>query len=272
MAKRRSSTSANSTRSDVLAYTFGYWGWGRQTKRLIELADDWEHSQGRKPPLWVDIRWSRSVRALGFRDDAFERTAGPDRYLWLRGLGNSAVTEGGMMKIADRKQAEVLLDAILEANDRGRRVIFFCACELVRVEGRCNCHRDRVASLLLAAARRRRRRLTIIEWPGGEPQHLQFEVADKRIRSWKTFVLPRAVLPRSAPLLVPQGTALYLHGKESDVTLFLQTPTYSGGWRHRILRYYQQPMTPKQVEREQRSIQRWYGLRPRSTWAPRSSP
>lgn len=262
MAKNRSRSGKS---SEILAYTFGYWGWGRQTKRLIELADTWEMNERRKPPLWVDIRWSRSVRALGFRDDAFERTVGPDRYVWLRGLGNRAVSDGGPMKIADPKQVEVLLDAILKAHERRRRVIFFCACELVRVDGRCNCHRDRVAGLLLAAARRRRRRLTVVEWPGGEPFHVQYGIADKHIRNWDTFVLPRKLLPRAAPLLMPQGTAVQLHGKETDLTVFLQTPTYSGGWRHRILRYYQQPMTPAQVEREQRSIQRWYGLRPRST-------
>ena len=46
-----------------VAYTFGYWGWGTNTERLVKLAAEWEEKAGRPAPLWVDIRWSRSVRA-----------------------------------------------------------------------------------------------------------------------------------------------------------------------------------------------------------------
>ena len=42
-------------------YTFGYWGWGTNTERLVKLAAEWEEKAGRHEPLWVDIRWSRSV-------------------------------------------------------------------------------------------------------------------------------------------------------------------------------------------------------------------
>lgn len=42
----------------------------------------------------------------------------------------------------------------------------------------------------------------MVEWPGGEPQQLYYQAADKHIRNWKTWVLSRSLLPSSAPLLV----------------------------------------------------------------------
>src|ERR1017187_2039954 len=54
-------------------FTWGYWGWGNATHELIRAVDATERERGFKPPVFFDIRASRSVRARGFRDDAFEQ-------------------------------------------------------------------------------------------------------------------------------------------------------------------------------------------------------
>jgi hypothetical protein len=62
------------------AFSWGYWGWGSHTSDLIKAADSVEQDRGRSPPLFVDIRFRRSVRAIGFRESAFAQTVGADRY------------------------------------------------------------------------------------------------------------------------------------------------------------------------------------------------
>lgn len=74
--------------SEVSLFTWGYWGWGNATAQLVEAVDAVEASRGFKPPMFVDIRLFRKVRAVGFRDRAFEGLLGPSRYVWLDKLGN----------------------------------------------------------------------------------------------------------------------------------------------------------------------------------------
>ena len=101
-------------------------------------------SRGFAPPVFVDIRISRKVRAAGFRENAFGKLLGPDRYVWLSDLGNDAILEGGKMRIHDPAAAGSLLDLAVETNRRKARVIFFCSCA-----GLARCHRKAVADLLL---------------------------------------------------------------------------------------------------------------------------
>lgn len=61
-------------------FTFGYWGWGSATGELIRAIDSAERKKGFSPPVFFDIRLKRSVRAKGFRDDAFERLLPKGRY------------------------------------------------------------------------------------------------------------------------------------------------------------------------------------------------
>jgi len=151
-------------------FTLGYWGWGSATDKLIEAVDTAEHSRGWEAPVFVDIRISRSVRAPGFRDNAFGDALGSSRYHWFPRLGNLGVLEGGSMRIKDPAAAVELLDLAEACQHVKRRVIFFCSCEypgLEHTEG-C-CHRAVVAGLVLKAARERGRLLEIAEWPGGLP-------------------------------------------------------------------------------------------------------
>ena len=56
----------------LTAFTWGYWGWGTHTNEFVDVVDAVERSRSFRPPIFVDIRFSRSVRAPGFREGAFE--------------------------------------------------------------------------------------------------------------------------------------------------------------------------------------------------------
>jgi hypothetical protein len=68
-------------------FSFGYYGWGNHTPELVEAVDAVEADRGFEPPLFVDIRIRRSVRAAGFTGPAFERLLGPDRHRWMKSQG-----------------------------------------------------------------------------------------------------------------------------------------------------------------------------------------
>jgi len=48
-------------------------------------------ARGFQPPIFVDIRIRRSVRAAGFTGSAFERLVGQDRHRWMKSLGNKFI-------------------------------------------------------------------------------------------------------------------------------------------------------------------------------------
>lgn len=166
-------------------FTWGYWGWGTATNQLIRAVDEVEASRGYQPPMFVDVRLSRSVRAPGFNGRAFENALGKSRYRWLEGLGNLAVQEGGAMRIRDPAEAVTLLEIAETAARSRQRVLFFCSCEFPGVEGQTCCHRVVVARLVLEAAASQRLPVEIVEWPGGEPESKGIEIE-----------LPRAVFAK----------------------------------------------------------------------------
>jgi hypothetical protein len=146
-------------------FSFGYWGWGSAVAQCVEAADAVEKARGFAPPLFVDIRISRSVRAKGFAGNAFAALAGESRYRWLDSLGNVGVLDRGAMRIKDPAAADDLLDLALGCIKGRRRLLFFCACERP-----CHCHRATVAALVLEAGARRKVPVEVVEWPGGEPR------------------------------------------------------------------------------------------------------
>jgi hypothetical protein len=162
----------------LTAFTWGYYGWGPHARDFVNAVDAAERRRGKRPPIFVDIRFSRSVRAVGFRESAFEKSIGKGRYRWLRKLGNAQIGSGSKgIRIADRSGVEDLLQLVTDANRQSRRVIFFCACERP-----CNCHRTVVARLLVKAAARKGIPLTVVEWPGEEPKVVTLAVPDKIVR------------------------------------------------------------------------------------------
>jgi hypothetical protein len=152
----------------VTLFSWGYGGWGNATKRLVSAVDEVERGRGFEPPLFVDIRYSRAVRAIGFRDRAFEEQLGHARYRWMKSLGNANIgTHRGGVRIKCPDAADQLLDLALDAAEDLSRVIFFCSCP--SPDDAAVCHRATVAKLILRASRRRGTNSEVVEWPGGAP-------------------------------------------------------------------------------------------------------
>lgn len=163
----------------LTVFSWGYWGWGTHTSDFVRAVDATERRRGMRPPIFVDIRFSRSVRAPGFRENAFAEIVGRGRYRWLRKLGNANIgTKKRVAKIADPTGIEDLRQFVLDAHRQRRRVIFFCSCERP-----CHCHRSIVAKRLHAHAARKRTPIKVIEWPGGEPASIKLAVSAKATRN-----------------------------------------------------------------------------------------
>lgn len=159
-------------------FSWGYYGWGNHTPQLVQAVDAVEASRGFGPPIFVDIRIRRTVRAIGFQGTNFEKLLGQDRHRWMKSLGNEYIVKrtGPGIQIADPSAADDLLDLALEAGKQQRRLLFFCSCALPRNDGQTACHRDTVADLVLESAENRKERIEIIEWPGGQPQQIDVTV------------------------------------------------------------------------------------------------
>lgn len=136
---------------------WGYWGWGKATRKFVQAIDAFEKKEGFSPPIFVDIRLQRSARAPGFSGISFERFVGPTRYWWMPELGNANIaTHKDGIRIKDPFSARTLLTLAKHYQRQERRVIFFCACEEFRY-----CHRKQVASMVNKEAARRRWRVRI---------------------------------------------------------------------------------------------------------------
>jgi len=158
----------------VTAFSFGYEGWGPHTQELLRALDSVERARGYAPPLLVDTRIRKTVRAEGFRGNAPNRLLGA-RYQWMPELGNrSILTKEQEIVIDDPSAVGKLLDFILDSSRQNRRVLFFCSCGPIEI-----CHRQIVGSLLLEEARRRGVDLEVVEWPGGSPMMLTLPVSEE---------------------------------------------------------------------------------------------
>jgi hypothetical protein len=111
-------------------FTWGYHGWGSSTDKFKQAVDVVELERNFEPPFFVDIRARRSVRAVGFRDGAFDKRLGQERYRWMPSLGNRWVKtrKGPKIQINEPEAAEELLGLALSLRTKRRRVIFFCSC------------------------------------------------------------------------------------------------------------------------------------------------
>lgn len=163
----------------ITMYTWGYWGWGSVADKFVKSVDALETSRRFNPPLFVDIRLLRSVRAKLFNGKAFEELVGPSRYVWMCSLGNKEIaTHGTGIVINKPEAAEELLDIALQAYKKKQRIIFFCACEVPGIVKDPLCHRVIVADLIKKAARKKKKTVQIIEWPGGEPKYIDMKVKE----------------------------------------------------------------------------------------------
>lgn len=225
-------------RDGITLFTWGYEGWGNWTDKLVEGVDAVERSRGWEPPLFVDIRASRKVRAEGFREHAFEGRFGPDRYRWMNRLGNKAIlTHEKYGTLIDPTAAADLLDLALEMLARRRRLIYFCSC-FSPTDG---CHRHWVAPHLLQVAERRKQPVTVVEWPGfdSEPRAVPAvrttEKAVNNINSGRVSLPLGPDLPAPELLALPWFTLVDLveekTGKKLDFMLTGPARHRAGGWQ-----------------------------------------
>lgn len=164
----------------VTLLSWGYWGWGNATERLIKATDAAERAGGFQPPVFVDVRLRRQGRAKGFVGNSFGDLVGASRYCWMEDLGNAEIATGsGGVTIKRREAVADLLERAVHAADEGRRVIFYCACEFPKLDGKLTCHRVEIADMLLEHAKKVGRSISIVEWPGGEPIETRLEVDRK---------------------------------------------------------------------------------------------
>ena len=159
-------------------FTWGYYGWGNATPQLVQTVDAVEASRGFQPPIFVDIRIRRNVRAKGFVGNAFEKLMGPSRHRWMKSLGNKFIQTrtGPDIQIAEPSAADDLLGLALELAGRKQRLLFFCSCQWPMCDGEIACHRKAVAELVMEAAKKRGEHVEIVEWPGGEPKQIDLNV------------------------------------------------------------------------------------------------
>jgi hypothetical protein len=230
----------------ITLFTWGYWGWGNATGRLVEAVDSVEAARGFAPPVFVDVRLSRSVRAPGFRERAFEHTVGSERYRWMKQLGNKRIASGTgpLIQIAEPSAATELLDLALDVAKQDQRVIFFCACDVP-----AHCHRAEVAKLVSAAARTRRGVVEIIEWPGGEPESLCLKIPNAllmKIRGGQHSI----PLPESADISrfagLPWYSDVHLKSDQDEVESLCSPAVYKvkGGWQLTSLAVADGPVDP----------------------------
>jgi hypothetical protein len=219
----------------ITLFQWGYEGWGSSTQELVAIVDATERQAGFEPPIFADIRYSRSVRAAGFRDKAFADQLGHVRYRWLRSLGNAAIGTRGRMRIQCPDAAHQLLDLALDAAEARRRVIFFCSCP--SAHGAKWCHRATVAKLVLRAARSRGVHVTVQEWPGGSPIRAvahSLRTSDEQLRKMRAGATSVPLTSKQAFALAgtPIGTLVELVAPAGKQVLSVAPPQYrGGGWQ-----------------------------------------
>ena len=150
----------------LVLFSWGYWGWGSTARQFVESVDLVEKSRGFNPPIFIDARLRRSVRAPGFRDSAFQQLVGEQRYRWINGLGNKGL-DTGVPELNDLKAIPQLLKFADECALQRRRLIYYCACETPGA-----CHRYMITEELVKLAKKQKRNVSVVEWPGTDlPSH-----------------------------------------------------------------------------------------------------
>lgn len=221
--------------ASLTVFTWGYDGWGSSTRQLKAAVDAVESHRGFEPPYFVDLRISRSVRAEGFRENAFEKTVGKARYQWMPSLGNNRVKRrnGPRIQIDEPEAVEELLGIALRRSARRQRVLIFCQCALPgRPGSHDRCHRVEVASLLLKAASKRNVSLSIGEWPGGQPQARSIQVSDLQAAKLNGGARNIVLGKRQPPVELmglPWGSIVDLRSPSSVGRVIADPAVYRGG-------------------------------------------
>ena len=261
----------------VTIFSWGYWGWGNSTQKFVHSADAVEAARGFAPPVFVDVRISRSVRAKGFNGDSFRTLIGDARYRHLPSLGNLAVLghAGPLVQIKDPSQAPGLLDLALQLANKGQRVIFFCSCEFPFQEGQARaCHRVTVARLLLESAQNHQRPIEVVEWPGGAPRleelHLSENAAHKLLAGGGSVPLEEDG-DLEAFRSMAWGSVVRIHSHSGEFCVAVGPARYRpSGWFLPVPREMKANRSDT-VDRLQEKVRQWrsdFGFEPRVSSAP----
>jgi hypothetical protein len=255
--------------SKTTIFTWGYYGWGNHTPQLVEAVDAVERSRGYEPPLFVDIRIRRTVRAKGFQGNAFEKLLGQDRHRWMKSLGNKFIqTRTGLhIQISDPAAAIELLDLAVELAQRKQRLLFYCSCQWPRCDGEINCHRTSVAELVLKAAKKHGVQVEIVEWPGGEPRRIYLDVTP---RVFAAVRKGRMTVPLSKPpvlaevAVLPWCSIATLQAKGEKLHRVVGPAiSQTVGWALPVFPYFPDPATGlSEYEKEAEKLRSGFGLNP----------
>jgi hypothetical protein len=256
-------------------FTWGYYGWGNATPHLVEAVDRVETSRGFEPPIFVDIRVRRTVRAKGFQGSAFEKLLGPNRHRWMRSLGNSFIQTGigPQIQIVHPSAANELLDLAWDAARRKQRTLFFCSCQWPRCDGEIACHRTTVAGLVLQAAKKRGVPVEVVEWPGGEPRQIDLNVSPQvfaAIRRGRKTV-PLGEQPDLVEIAgLPWCSVVTLHsGGDKLHRVVGPAIRQPGQWVLPVLYWFSDPATAlAEYTNEAKRLRRGWGLDSRSMSSP----
>lgn len=241
--------------SDIIeTFSFGYEGWGSETELLVKGADAVEEARGFVPPVFIDTRIRREVRAKGFKGNAFGKFLGEGRYVWFPDLGNDSIITGeAEVRIHRPAAAGELVDIATELSTLGGRIIFFCHCPIP-----AECHRSVVADLLLENAARRGIDLTVDEWPGGEPvsitTNVQADTLKQVLRGRRSIPIARVMdLPRIAGL--PWGSAVNLKGPGGSCWVTSGPARVTGG------KWYLPVFSEEPFDSEDEALESGHGMR-----------
>jgi hypothetical protein len=244
-------------------FTWGYYGWGNATPELVEAVDTVEQDRGFLPPMFVDIRIRRTVRAKGFQGNAFEKLLGPDRHRWMKSLGNKFIEtrSGPSIQIAEPAAAQELLDLAVDLADRGQRLLFFCSCQFPKQDGKTACHRDTVAGLVLKAAKKAGVQVGVIEWPGGEPEAAEIGVPPATFKALERgrVTIPLGTEDRASRFrCLPWGSIVTVRVGEQEMRVITGPASWQKGqWVLPVFWFFYDPDTNlSEIEREAAKLRR----------------
>lgn len=251
----------------ITVFSWGYWGWGTSVPELIRAFDAAERARGYEPPVFVDIRYRRNVRAPGFRGDAFMDAVGKDRYCWFQGLGNEAIDDRNATRVRLQRASDVgkLLKESQTQYEQNRRVVFFCSCKSPPQAAKPRCHRFTVARRLVNRACKVGVHISVVEWPGGTPTLQSLRVSKTallpllRSSPPKHFSLPKALSVAEAAAL-PHGSVITLSAGKFDCAHVITGPAVylDGEWQLPLHQVYASDFHPsKAVEWANRALKRW---------------
>lgn len=250
----------------ITIFTWGYYGWGNHTPKLVEAVDAVETSRGFKRPMFVDIRIRRSVRAAGFTGTAFEDLLGKGRHKWMQTLGNKFIKTktGPQIQIADPAAADELLDLAVKSARQGQRLLFFCSCQCPKWDGKIACHRTTVAELVLKAAGKQGVPVVIVEWPGGEPKQIDLNLTPKDFAAVRNgrWTVPLGKQPDLAEVAgLPWGSIATLHsGSEKLHRMVGPASLHKNGWALPVLFFYNDPTaTLSMYKKEAKKLRKAWG-------------